>query len=102
MLLLFEKLFGMKFCAVEASAWHESVGVYQVWNSSCDGGDFLGWLYTDVFNREGKRQNALHYMMKPVSDKALFFPIQGWLMLAGIRRSAWHPALSRFGAGVQL
>ncbi|KAL2203206.1 zincin [Sarocladium strictum] len=65
MLLLFEKLFGMKFCAVEASAWHESVGVYQVWNSSCGGGDFLGWLYTDVFNREGKRQNVLHYMMKP-------------------------------------
>ncbi|KAK0389007.1 hypothetical protein NLU13_2584 [Sarocladium strictum] len=65
MLLLYGNLFGMEFVAVEANVWHDSVTAYQVWNSSCEGGDFLGWLYTDVFNREGKYQNALHLRIRP-------------------------------------
>lgn len=67
MLDFFENLFAMEFEEITASVWHEDVTVYAVWESVSEGGDFLGYLYTDIFGRKGKYQGAHHLLISPVS-----------------------------------
>ena len=66
MLRVFEKLFGMHFEQTEGSVWQEDVSVYTVWNDETEGGAFLGYLYFDLFAREGKYEGASHAMLQPV------------------------------------
>ncbi|KXJ86833.1 hypothetical protein Micbo1qcDRAFT_152337 [Microdochium bolleyi] len=67
MLNLFGRHFGFTFQAItdaadkfaaERLAWHEDVLVYSVWNDEQEGGDFVGYLYLDLHQREGKTGGA--------------------------------------------
>lgn len=66
MLALFEELFGMQFEQTEADVWHEDVIVYAVWDSATEDGGFFGYLYVDLFERQGKYRAAHHILMAPV------------------------------------
>ncbi|KAG4289894.1 hypothetical protein FPRO06_04716 [Fusarium proliferatum] len=65
MLNVFHELFGIDFKLNEASVWHESVVVYEAWDSPGEGGRFLGHLYIDLFDREGKYRGAHHVLIQP-------------------------------------
>lgn len=62
---IFQQLFGLDFKVIDANVWHEDVLVYEVWDTS-KGSAFLGYLYVDLFSREGKFDGASHYVMQPV------------------------------------
>ncbi|KAJ3485639.1 hypothetical protein NLG97_g6773 [Lecanicillium saksenae] len=67
-LTLFEELFRIRFKDItgSTSVWHDSVKTYSVWNDpSKDEGSFLGYLYVDLFEREGKYQNQRHVLIEP-------------------------------------
>lgn len=69
-LTLFEELFRIRFKDItgSTSVWHDSVKTYSLWNdTSKDEGSFLGYLYVDLFEREGKYQNQRHVLIEPVS-----------------------------------
>ena len=70
MLTLFHSLFGMDFQPFLTSVWHDSVIAYQVWDTPAEGGDFLGYLYVDLFEREGKYRGAHCIGIQPVSFQA--------------------------------
>jgi metallopeptidase MepB len=67
MLTLFHDLFGMDFQPNETSVWHDSVIPYQVWDTPSEGGEFLRYLYVDLFEREGKYRGAHCIAIQPVS-----------------------------------
>jgi len=69
MLSIFERLFGLAFRRAECSAWHEDVVLYTVWDSDALGGEFLGYLYLDLFARQGKLSQAHHTSLVPVSTQ---------------------------------
>ncbi|KAF4556692.1 Peptidase family M3-like protein 2 [Elsinoe fawcettii] len=59
MLDLFGHLFGLKFERLDTAVpaqlvWHEDVIAYTVWDSAEEGGDFVGYLYLDLYSRSGK------------------------------------------------
>ncbi|KAL7793038.1 hypothetical protein V8C37DRAFT_379099 [Trichoderma ceciliae] len=63
-------LFGVRFLkysrdASQISTWHEEVKVYSVWNENAQGGDFLGYLYMDVFPRDHKYGHKGMFKMRP-------------------------------------
>ncbi|KAE8446964.1 hypothetical protein EG329_011446 [Mollisiaceae sp. DMI_Dod_QoI] len=45
--------------------WHDSVSVFSVWNNEKSNGDFVGYLYLDLFPRENKYNHAGHYLLQP-------------------------------------
>ncbi|SPO05170.1 related to PRD1 - proteinase yscD [Cephalotrichum gorgonifer] len=66
MLSLFEKLFGLVFRREEeCHAWHEDVVLYTVWDSEENGGEFLSYLYIDLYARDGKYAGAHHVSLVP-------------------------------------
>lgn len=72
MLDIFEKLIGFRFLEIRAdiksrNVWHEDVQVFSVWNSDDLGGAFVGYLYLDLFPREGKPGHACSFNLVPVS-----------------------------------
>ncbi|KAE8140092.1 peptidase family M3-domain-containing protein [Aspergillus pseudotamarii] len=76
MLSICETLFGLVFSELSregrakpasprnALVWHEDVQVFRVWNSDEDGG-FVGYLYMDLYLREGKYANAANFNLIP-------------------------------------
>lgn len=52
----------------EAAVWHEDVEMYAVWDEEARGGGFLGYLYLDVYQRDGKHNHACHANLEPVSS----------------------------------
>jgi metallopeptidase MepB len=68
MLAIFEQLMGLRFVEVvgadraaisptgraEDIVWHPDVQIFSVWNDEGQGGDFVGYLYTDMHPRDGK------------------------------------------------
>lgn len=72
MLSILGALFGVKFLkysrdAPQITTWHEGVDVYSVWAEDAQGGDFLGYLYMDVFPRDHKYGHKGTFKMRPVS-----------------------------------
>jgi metallopeptidase MepB len=74
MLAIFEDIFALKFVLVnplDASqgerpeVWHEDVQVYATYDGD-DGGSFMGWLYMDLYTRDGKREQSGNYSLVPV------------------------------------
>ncbi|RJE22570.1 metallopeptidase MepB [Aspergillus sclerotialis] len=79
MLKIFEELFGMVFveitgedrAAVASSGkgsdivWHEDVQVFSVWDDAGEGSGFIGYLYLDLFPREGKYGHAANFNLQP-------------------------------------
>ncbi|CZR65451.1 related to metallopeptidase MepB [Phialocephala subalpina] len=79
MLTTFSQLFGLEFNSITPNqysnfrpehvmVWHDSVSLYSVWNDDDGGGDFLGYLYLDLFPRENKYNHAGHYLLQPVPN----------------------------------
>ncbi|KAF8858575.1 thimet oligopeptidase [Acephala macrosclerotiorum] len=78
MLTTFSQLFGLRFHSItphrhrysdfgpdHVMTWHGSVSVYGVWNDDDTGGNFVGYLYLDLFPRENKYNHAGHYLLQP-------------------------------------
>lgn len=82
MLGIFEQLFGLEFIDIPAGperdhvastskgadvVWHEDVQLFSVWDDEGEGGGFVGYLYLDLFPREGKYGHAANFNLQPVS-----------------------------------
>jgi len=64
-------LFGMIFTKVDTTAeniWHEDVQLYSVWDTEEEGGDFVGYLYLDLFVRDFKPQGPTCRNLVPVCN----------------------------------
>jgi len=94
MLKIFEESFGMAFVEVVGKdrdaisptgngtdiVWHKDVQVFSVWDSEDEGGEFIGYLYLDLFPRDGKYGHAANFGLQP-----------GYIQRDGTRR---YPATS--------
>lgn len=79
MLEIFEELFGLSFVEVVGKdrdnisptgkgddiVWHDEVQVFSVWDDEGEGGGFVGYLYLDLFPREGKYGHAANFNLQP-------------------------------------
>ncbi|KAJ5095049.1 hypothetical protein N7532_007340 [Penicillium argentinense] len=79
MLKIFEELFGLEFVEILGEdraavaptgqgndiVWHEDVQVFSVWNDEGEGSGFVGYLYLDLFPREGKYGHAANFNLQP-------------------------------------
>lgn len=79
MLKIFEELFGMEFVEITGEdrskvassgkgsdiVWHEDVQVFSVWDDAGEGSGFIGYLYLDLFPREGKYGHAANFNLQP-------------------------------------
>ena len=68
MLQIFEQIFGLHFQPVNSGVWvwDEAVTVSAVWNEEAMGGEFLGYIYFDLFERPGKYNNNCNVVLAPV------------------------------------
>lgn len=71
MLRMFEDLLGFHFVEVPQEekrdkVWHEDVQVFYTWNAEDLGGQFIGWLYLDLYPRPGKVGYACSLNLIPV------------------------------------
>lgn len=68
MLKNFEHLFGLEFQDVtqNTDSWHEDVQVYSVWDVEELGSGFLGYLYLDLYTRDGEASSAFNLNLQPV------------------------------------
>lgn len=85
MLKIFEELFGLAFVEIVGEdraaiaptgkgddiVWHEDVQVFSVWNDEGEGSGFVGYLYLDLFPREGKYGHAANFNLQPVRIASL-------------------------------
>lgn len=79
MLKIFEELFGLVFVEVTGSdrdnispsgkgsdiVWHDEVQVFSVWDDEGEGSGFVGYLYLDLFPRQGKYGHAANFNLQP-------------------------------------
>ena len=79
MLQIFEELFGLVFVEITGSVrdqisptgkggdivWHEEVQVFSVWDDDGEGNGFVGYLYLDLFPRQGKYGHAANFNLQP-------------------------------------
>ncbi|OBT69081.1 hypothetical protein VE03_01423 [Pseudogymnoascus sp. 23342-1-I1] len=69
--LRFVEAVGTELDALSASGkgqdiiWHEDVRFFSVWNDEDEGGGFLGYIYLDLFPRQGKFGHAANFMIQP-------------------------------------
>lgn len=80
MLKIFEELFGLVFVEITGGerdklsptgngndiVWHEDVQFFSVWDDEGEGSGFVGYLYLDLFPREGKYGHAANFNLQPV------------------------------------
>jgi metallopeptidase MepB len=80
MLQIFEELFVLVFIEIVEEqrdkvaesgkgsdiVWHQDVQVFSVWDDEEEGGGFVGYLYLDLFPREGKYGHAANFNLQPV------------------------------------
>jgi len=79
MLKIFEELFGLVFVKIEGAdrhtisesgkgddiVWHPDVQVFSVWDDEGEGSGFVGYLYLDLFPRDGKYGHAANFNLQP-------------------------------------
>jgi metallopeptidase MepB len=79
MLEIFEHLFGLHFVEIVGKdrdsvspsgkgndiVWHEEVQVFSVWDDEGEGSGFVGYLYLDLFPRDGKYSHAANFNLQP-------------------------------------
>lgn len=79
MLKIFEALFGLEFVEVTGKdrdaisptgkgddiVWHEETQVFSVWDDEGEGSGFVGYLYLDLFPRQGKYGHAANFNLQP-------------------------------------
>lgn len=86
MLKIFEELFGMAFVEIIGDerdklatsgrggdiVWHEDVQVFSVWDDEGEGSGFSGYLYLDLFPRDGKYGHAANFNLQPASRRSAY------------------------------
>jgi metallopeptidase MepB len=79
MLHIFEEIFGLVFVELVGAdrdslsptgkgndiVWHDEVQVFSVWDDEGEGSGFVGYLYLDLFPREGKYGHAANFNLQP-------------------------------------
>ncbi|KAL2012533.1 hypothetical protein VTN00DRAFT_58, partial [Thermoascus crustaceus] len=79
MLKIFEELFGLVFVEITGEdrdkvaesgkgsdiVWHEDVQIFSVWDDEGEGSGFVGYLYLDLFPRDGKYGHAANFNIQP-------------------------------------
>jgi len=84
MLSIFEHLFGLQFVEVQGEhrdqisttgkgqdiVWHDEVQVFAVWDDASEGHGFVGYLYLDLFPRQGKYGHAANFNLQPGFQQA--------------------------------
>lgn len=78
MLRIFEELFGLVFVEVVGTdrddlaggkgsdiVWQQDVQLFSVWDDEGEGGGFVGYLYLDLFPRDGKYGHAANFNLQP-------------------------------------
>jgi metallopeptidase MepB len=79
MLKIFEELFGLVFVEIvgedraaladggkaEDIVWHPEVQIFSVWDDAGEGAGFVGYLYLDLFPRDGKYGHAANFNLQP-------------------------------------
>ncbi|KAF2672618.1 zincin [Microthyrium microscopicum] len=79
MLHIFEQIFGMVFVELVGAdrdavsptgegddiVWHKDVQVFSVWDDEGEGSGFVGYLYLDLFPRDGKYGHAANFNLSP-------------------------------------
>jgi metallopeptidase MepB len=79
MLKIFEEIFGLVFVEIVGKerdaispsgkgddiVWHEEVQVFSVWDDDGEGNGFVGYLYLDLFPRQGKYGHAANFNLQP-------------------------------------
>ncbi|KAF2662657.1 zincin [Lophiostoma macrostomum CBS 122681] len=79
MLKIFEELFGLVFVEITGGdreklaeggkgsdiVWHEDVQIFSVWDDEGEGSGFVGYLYLDLFPRDGKYGHAANFNLQP-------------------------------------
>ncbi|KAH9869085.1 hypothetical protein J1614_008162 [Plenodomus biglobosus] len=80
MLNIFEELFGLVFVEIVGEedraaladggkgsdiVWHDEVQIFSVWDDEGEGAGFVGYLYLDLFPREGKYGHAANFNLQP-------------------------------------
>jgi metallopeptidase MepB len=87
MLETFQHLFGLVFVEITGEernkladsgkgsdiVWHQDVQVFGVWDDDEQGSGFVGYLYLDLYPREGKYGNAANFNLQPVCMIFTFF-----------------------------
>jgi metallopeptidase MepB len=79
MIDIFSNLFGLIFHEVDVShqgedlPWHPDVRIFHVWDDDDEGGEFVGYLYLDLYARDGKRSHPCNINLQPVSSGRLYF-----------------------------
>lgn len=87
MLQIFEELFGLIFVEITGKerdeiadtgrgsdiTWHDEVQVFSVWDDEAEGSGFVGYLYLDLFPREGKYGHAANFNLQPVRTPLLSY-----------------------------
>lgn len=108
MLHIFEELFSLEFLAIagdeldNSMVWHDDVQMFSVWSNEDQRSDpeFLGYLYLDLFFREGKYQNPSSHGFQPVS---LPFAVNvHYSSHVGFHKSRWNSTIPFNGIPVQL
>lgn len=83
MLEIFAKLLGLVFIPLSTEdrarlsptgkakdvAWHDDVEIYAVWDNAALGGGFCGYLYMDLFPRDGKYKGDMTLTIGPGCEK---------------------------------
>ncbi|KAK2616083.1 hypothetical protein N8I77_002792 [Diaporthe amygdali] len=71
MLRQFSRLFGLRFAEITGVdknvdiIWHEDVKIFSVYDDDAGGGNFLGYLYLDLYYRPGKSPQAACFSFQP-------------------------------------
>ncbi|KAI8931158.1 hypothetical protein NX059_011511 [Plenodomus lindquistii] len=80
MLKIFEELFGLVFVEIVGEedraalaeggkgsdiVWHPDVQIFSVWDDEGEGSGFVGYLYLDLFPRDGKYGHAANFNLQP-------------------------------------
>ncbi|KAF4832993.1 Saccharolysin [Colletotrichum tropicale] len=111
MLGVFEQLFGMVFQEIfdeeraslsstgkgDDLVWHSDVQIFSVWDKDEEGSGFLGYLYLDLYSREGKYPNPSNFSVVPgycEEDETKHYPSTA-LVCNFQRPSASKPTLLR-------
>jgi metallopeptidase MepB len=80
MLEIFQHLFSLVFVEITSDernkladsrkgsdiVWHKDVQVFSTWDNDEQGSGFVGYLYLDLFPREGKYGHAANFNLRPV------------------------------------
>ncbi|GME41616.1 putative metallopeptidase protein [Neofusicoccum parvum] len=94
MLAIYSQLFGLEFYEVKDAdldklsptgngsdiIWHPDTQLFAVWDSEAEGDDFVGYLYLDLFPRDGKYGHAANFNIQPGfldldNDRKRHFPV---------------------------